>query len=235
MDVVAHRGLTEAAVENSLSAVAAALTAGIQLVEVDVRVARDGALFLLHDATLDRTTDASGRLAYLTTEQASHARLRDRLSLPRLEDALDLCLRRAVLCLDVKDSLAAVPLLSVLRRHDTDVEVWSDHESVVTHASSQGLRTALISSGLLPRGIGDFLWRARECGAASVSFYPADLEPHIAAACRHAAMPFLCGTPNDEPTWHYLERVGARAAITDRPLDCLRWLAARVPGGKGVT
>jgi glycerophosphoryl diester phosphodiesterase len=55
---VAHRGASDVAPENTLSAVRRAVAAGADLVEVDVRRTRDGALVVLHDATLDRTTDA---------------------------------------------------------------------------------------------------------------------------------------------------------------------------------
>lgn len=55
---IAHRGASVAAPENTLAAVRAAATLGADMVEVDVRRTRDGALVLLHDATLTRTTDA---------------------------------------------------------------------------------------------------------------------------------------------------------------------------------
>jgi glycerophosphoryl diester phosphodiesterase len=56
---VAHRGASDVAPENTLSAVRRAVAAGADLVEVDVRRTRDGALVVLHDATLVRTTDAT--------------------------------------------------------------------------------------------------------------------------------------------------------------------------------
>src|SRR5262249_14682751 len=115
MDVVAHRGLWGAAPENSLAAVSAAACAGFTLVAVDVRVSADGAPFLRHDARLERTTSAAGRLATLPAAHARRARLADGSPLPRLEEALDLCRGRAVLCLDVKTA-AALPALTRLLR-----------------------------------------------------------------------------------------------------------------------
>jgi glycerophosphoryl diester phosphodiesterase len=225
--VVAHRGFTKAAPENSLASIGAALGEGLDYVEVDVRLGLDGGLYLLHDATLERTTDHAGRLADLTAAQIERVHLEDGSTLPRLESALALCATRATLCLDVKEARATTVLLRALRACQGPLEVWSEHEMVVAACAEFGLPTVLISNGLLPRGIGDFLWRARELGASGVSFYPADIEPHIAAACRNAAMPFLCGTPNDEGTWRFLVDAGARAIITDRPLHCLAWLRSR--------
>ena len=55
---IAHRGASGRAPENTLAAVHAAIEDGADLVELDVRRTRDGALVLMHDSTLDRTTDA---------------------------------------------------------------------------------------------------------------------------------------------------------------------------------
>jgi glycerophosphoryl diester phosphodiesterase len=57
--VVAHRGASRRAPENTLRAFRAARTAGAAMQEFDVRQTRDGTLVCLHDATLDRTTDAA--------------------------------------------------------------------------------------------------------------------------------------------------------------------------------
>lgn len=225
MDVVAHRGLHSIAPENSLAAIRSALAAGFGRIEVDVRATRDGELFLLHDATLDRVTDASGRLTELSAEAAARVRLRDGSRLPTLASALALCQGRATLCLDVKE-LAALPrLTSLLRSNEQEAEVWSAERFVVRSAGAHNVYSALISSGVMPRGPGAFLWDAQDAGARAVSFFPADIEPHVAAACRNAAMPFMSGTPNDRATWRFLLQAGARAVITDRPISCRRWLS----------
>ena len=64
--VVAHRGFHRDVPENTLASVTAAADLGVQLAEVDVRVTSDGALVVLHDPTVDRTTDGSGEVEALT-------------------------------------------------------------------------------------------------------------------------------------------------------------------------
>ena len=61
--VIAHRGLSARAPENTLAAFRAAAGAGVPWVECDVQLTADGHAVLLHDETLDRTTDGTGRLA----------------------------------------------------------------------------------------------------------------------------------------------------------------------------
>jgi len=59
--VIAHRGASAAAPENTLPAIALAAEMSADLVEVDVQMTRDGELVVIHDTTLRRTTDASVR------------------------------------------------------------------------------------------------------------------------------------------------------------------------------
>jgi glycerophosphoryl diester phosphodiesterase len=227
VQVVAHRGLTSSYPENSLGAVNAALVAGLRYIEVDIRASSDGELFLLHDPWLDRTTNGAGRLGKLTGSEAASIQLADGSPLPRLEDVLRVVSGRAVLCLDIKEARSCGELIRLLKRSTTDVEVWCEQLAVVERAASAGFSATAASSGLLPQGLGGFLWTARDAGASAVSFYPADLTRDVAAGCRNAGMPFLCGTPNDVPTWRYLARAGARALITDRPLACLHAFGLR--------
>jgi glycerophosphoryl diester phosphodiesterase len=59
--VIGHRGYSALAPENTLAAFRVALTAGVDLVELDYHHSRDGVPVVIHDGTLDRTTDAGAR------------------------------------------------------------------------------------------------------------------------------------------------------------------------------
>ena len=64
--ISAHRGYSAVAPENTLAALEAALAAGAHVAEIDVKLTRDGQLVLMHDATLERTTDGRGPVSALT-------------------------------------------------------------------------------------------------------------------------------------------------------------------------
>ena len=66
IEVIAHRGFSARAPENTLAALALGVSAGADAVEFDLHATRDGVPVLLHDTTLDRTTDHSGAVAELT-------------------------------------------------------------------------------------------------------------------------------------------------------------------------
>lgn len=67
--VIAHRGGAGLRPENTLAAFLHAAELGADVIEMDVRVTADGAIVVIHDATVDRTTDGSGAVAGLTLER----------------------------------------------------------------------------------------------------------------------------------------------------------------------
>jgi glycerophosphoryl diester phosphodiesterase len=67
--VIAHRGASAVAPENTLAAFRLAAEQGADAVELDVDLTRDGQLVVMHDATIDRTTDGHGRVTDLAWDE----------------------------------------------------------------------------------------------------------------------------------------------------------------------
>lgn len=67
--IIGHRGASAGAPENTLAAFGLAAEEGAHGVELDVRLSADGNVVVIHDATVDRTTDSVGAVSHLTTEQ----------------------------------------------------------------------------------------------------------------------------------------------------------------------
>ena len=66
---IAHRGASGTFPENTLSAFRAAIDAGADMCELDVQLTHDGAVVVIHDDTVERTTDGKGEVAKLTLEE----------------------------------------------------------------------------------------------------------------------------------------------------------------------
>ena len=66
---IAHRGASGSFPENTVSAFQAAVDAGADMCELDVQLSRDGAIVVIHDDTVERTTDGKGEVAELTLEE----------------------------------------------------------------------------------------------------------------------------------------------------------------------
>ena len=82
--VMAHRAHTQdkSIPENSLSAIEAAVAAGAEILECDVRQTKDSVLVICHDETIDPTTTGQGRIADMTYEEILQYNLKDRAGNP---------------------------------------------------------------------------------------------------------------------------------------------------------
>ena len=67
--ICAHRGASDTHPENTLAAFHQAIRLGAQMIEFDVASSKDGQLVLMHDATVDRTTDGQGLVSDLTLSE----------------------------------------------------------------------------------------------------------------------------------------------------------------------
>jgi glycerophosphoryl diester phosphodiesterase len=113
----AHRGwhLGElAGMENSLAAFRRAAEEGYAYLETDVHATRDGVVVVMHDATLDRTTDRSGEIKRLSWNVVRTARVNGREPVCGLADLLEE-LPDTLLNIDVKADSAVMPVLDLLR------------------------------------------------------------------------------------------------------------------------
>lgn len=102
MYVVGHRGAAGIAPENTLLGFRTAIELGVDFVECDVHLSRDGHLVVIHDDTLDRTTDGRGPVGDKTLAelQALDAGRGERI--PQLRDVLETVRGRVRLLLELK-------------------------------------------------------------------------------------------------------------------------------------
>jgi len=111
LKIIAHRGYSGIAPENTLAAFRKALDVGCNAVELDVQISADGVPFVIHDPTLDRTTSGSGRVVDRTARELAvlSAGYRARFAaeyaeerIPALEDALAFLRGRAEVLVEIK-------------------------------------------------------------------------------------------------------------------------------------
>jgi glycerophosphoryl diester phosphodiesterase len=105
--IASHRGVHNNLPENSIPAFEKAIELGIDIIEIDVRLTKDGSLVIMHDATVDRTTNGKGRVDELSFEELRKLRLTfdeqvTNESIPTLEEVLTLAKGRILVDLDIK-------------------------------------------------------------------------------------------------------------------------------------
>jgi glycerophosphoryl diester phosphodiesterase len=87
---IAHRGARAYAPENTLRAFRTAIAQGLDWLEFDVQMTKDGALVVIHDETVDRTTDGSGAVRDLTLEQIRAFDAGEGEQVPTFEEVIEL-------------------------------------------------------------------------------------------------------------------------------------------------
>jgi len=104
--VVAHRGNWMVAPENSIAAIDSAIQMKVDVVEIDVQRTKDGKLILMHDNTVNRTTNGEGEISKMTFDDIRKLRLKDYKGnvtdhvVPTLEEALIVSKGKIMLNLD---------------------------------------------------------------------------------------------------------------------------------------
>lgn len=104
--VVAHRGDWRNAPENSLQAFKNCIEMGVDMIEIDLKKTKDGELVLMHDATIDRTTNGKGKPSDYTLEELRQFRLKNGLGrvtfhpIPTLKEVLALTKGKILINID---------------------------------------------------------------------------------------------------------------------------------------
>lgn len=117
VNIVGHRGAPTAEPENTLRSFRRALNLGVAAVELDVQLTRDGRLAVIHDETLDRTTNGHGLVKDFTLAELQKLDAGKGESIPALEEVLELTRGRAHLLVEMKQSDSASALLEFFRHH----------------------------------------------------------------------------------------------------------------------
>ncbi|KAF0242020.1 MAG: glycerophosphoryl diester [Planctomycetota bacterium] len=113
--VVAHRGVPHLSPENTLASFARAVELGATAIELDVHLTADNRLAVLHDETVDRTTNGAGRVADITLEDMQRLRIAGGHRIPSLDEVLEWAAPAGVfLHVEVKASLALKAAVDLL-------------------------------------------------------------------------------------------------------------------------
>lgn len=226
--IIGHAGAAGLAPENTLAAIRAALAHGAGGVEVDVRATADGVPVLLHDETVDRTTDGTGRIDTLPFATARHldaARLwRGRAAcyepLPGVASVLREVAGRALVCLEVKPAgIEEAVVRAVIEAGALSwAEVHSFLPEVIAAARSiePRLTTALVAGDERPAGPVEAALRLGANGL-SLAHRRALAEPALLARARDAGLRVYAWTVDDADTARRLIDLGVEAIITNRP------------------
>lgn len=230
----AHRGGAREAPENSLAAFRHAAALGFECLETDVRPTRDGVAVLMHDATLDRTTDGSGRVhAHSWRDVRSH-RLADGSPPLRLEEFLEE-FPDARVNIDAKEHGSVAPLVEAVRRTGAAERVCVTSFSARRLAHARRLLPARVESSAHPWEVLALRTLPRRARLARVhrvqvpvrAFGVELVEPALMAHARRLGLAVDVWTVDDPDEMERLLDLGVDGIMTDSPSVLREVLAGR--------
>jgi glycerophosphoryl diester phosphodiesterase len=228
---IAHRGAGRLAPENTLAAFRLGAAHGFRMFECDVKLSADGVPFLMHDATLERTTNGSGvagdrvwgELAQLDAG-GWHSRGHAGEPLPTLENVARFCIGSGLLLnIEIKPT-PGLELLTGAAVAQAAARLWAGQPvpPLLTSFRPEALQAAQEARPELPRGLLlDTLWTgwletALSLGCVAVVCNHALWDRSSVTQAQSAGLRCLSYTVNDEWAAERLLALGTDGIITDR-------------------
>ncbi|MGW5989174.1 glycerophosphodiester phosphodiesterase [Streptomyces anulatus] len=210
-----HRGVMGVEPENTLRSFVRAEASGMDAIELDLHLSKDGALVVMHDVDVDRTTDGSGPIAARTLAELRELDAGQGERIPVFEEVLDAV--SSPLQAEIKDVAAARALADVIRERDLvgRVEVSSFHDEAVTEIAQlvPGVRTVLIAS----RWGADVVDRAKAAGAATLALNIRRLTLEVVEQAHSEDVKVIGWVVNTQDHLRLARALGLDGATTDFP------------------
>ncbi|MEV7499231.1 glycerophosphodiester phosphodiesterase family protein [Streptomyces sp. NPDC093018] len=212
---IGHRGVMGVEPENTLRSFVAAQRAGLDLIELDLHLSKDGALVVMHDAEVDRTTDGSGPIAEKTLSELRALDAGRGERVPVFEEVLEAV--GTPLQAEIKDVAAARELARVMLERDlvARVEVSSFHDEAVAEIARlvPGVRTALIAGRYGP----EVVERAVAVGAPTLCLDIRRITLETVEHARAAGLRIIGWTVNTQEQLRLVRALELDGATTDFP------------------
>ncbi|MBE9537003.1 MAG: glycerophosphodiester phosphodiesterase [Proteobacteria bacterium] len=139
---IGHRGACAYAPENTLASFAKALELGVDMIELDIFCCRSGELVVIHDESVDRTTNGKGLVVEMDYDTLCQFDAGGGEKIPLLSEVFDLAERRVKINIEIKGKSVAAPLVALIDKYVRG-KGWSYDDFLVSsfdHSQLQDVR-----------------------------------------------------------------------------------------------
>ena len=220
--ITAHRGLSPSRTlglepENTLLAFREALALGVDGCECDLRVTADGQGVILHDATVDRTTDGAGEVAAMTFDDLRRLDAGKGELVPTLAEAANLICPQALLRLELKAPNTPALAVKVLGELCfSDRVVYSSFDPALL-TKVRALQPQARLRFIFGKPDAERMARVRELGLEGFDVEYHFISPDLIARYHREGLSIAAWTPDDPDEMRRLITLGIDEIITNRP------------------
>ena len=212
--IIAHRGASAVAPENTIAAFQAAIDAGADGIEFDVRLAGDGVPVVIHDETLYRTAGVRGRVADMSFDQLSQFDVPSVAQLFELFQSNNMLLNLELKEKQIQLIERCCHLVENYGLKDRTIFSCFEHSALQT---IKNIDSTLKTAALFNSSDAFILKRAREIGADGIALHHRLANSSLVDEANCAGFKVAVWTV-DDPAWvRHAQEIGVYALITNNP------------------
>lgn len=215
--IIAHRGASAHAPENTLLSYERAWNFGADMFELDVHQSADGQLVCIHDSTIDRTTNGTGEISSMTYREIQKFDAGMGQKVPLLEDALKFARGRIQVNIELKTAGVEEDIVNIVSDlgMTNDIMVSSFLHLILSEVKDldERIRIAI----LVQNEIDNLAKYAHEIGVYSINPAKELVSPMLTTNAHKLGIKVFPWTVNVEGTMRQLLELGVDGLITDHP------------------
>lgn len=219
---IGHRGASGHSHENTLASFDMAIKYGVDMIELDVHVCKTGEVVVIHDKTVNRTTNGIGLVHHMTLAELKLLRIGKEDRIPLLSEVFDLVDRRIAINIELKgkDTASAV---SELITHYVTAKGWQYDDFLVSSfhhtqlAAIKACNTQIPRAFLLERSPRNLATIIELFSPAAINLNFKRVKQAFVDKVHQAGIKVIVWTVNDEKDIQRMTNFGVDGIITDYP------------------
>jgi len=124
MIIMGHRGAAALEPENTLLSIGRAIEIGVNAVEIDVHLSKDKEIVVIHDSTVDRTTDGTGPVCSFTVDELKKLDAGKGQRIPTLQEVIDFIGNKVDLVIELKEGETVESVFQLIKRNNIEDSVY---------------------------------------------------------------------------------------------------------------
>lgn len=215
--IIAHRGDSSRALENSLEAFRCAIALPVDMIEFDIRRSRDNALWVMHDETTGKTCATDINIETSLTDEIARVKLRNGEPIPTLSDALSLVAGKVALNIEVKSdgagALTAAHIAGSGYRGEVLISSFKEREVLDAKRVLPRVPTAVIFDDFALPEVGAY----EKTGCGFISLRKKTVTRELVAALHDRGIKVYVWTVDEEAEMKKLVTWGVDGIYSNKP------------------
>ena len=217
VQIIGHRGARGIEPENTIRSFKKALELGVDYIECDVHLTKDSQIVLMHDHTVDRTTNGTGLVNSFTYDEIRKLDAGKGEKIPTLQELLDLAKGKVKLHIELKDENATEKTVRLVEKNGMVDQVYLTCGNTETLKEVKKLNPSISMEHIFGEPPADATERALSVGAKRVSCHISHLTKEFVQKAHENGIQVIAWPPNTVEEAKKAVECGVDLICTDRP------------------